>query len=368
MTRDELERRARGGDEAAQLAFADVLDAESRHTEAIDILATAARNGSAEALGRIGARLLVGDRAPMMPQQAIGLIEDSARGGSASAAALLATLCAAGAYRRQSWSEALDLLQRAAENGSAHARSQLALLAGDRALAVEAEAGDAASRGLWGRLRRSVDVAAHAEPPEGRTLNEEPLIRSFPGFVSPPICDWLMARAAEKLKRAEIYNGAPTTNRVGSARTNSIRGFALHEIDLVQLLLQARMSKASGIPFSHMEAPSVLHYAVGQEFVDHYDFIDPNTQGYQQVIAQYGERTVTFLVYLNDDYEGGETAFPRLGVSHKGMRGEGMFFTNALPSGGPDLRALHAGRPPTHGEKWIVSQFIRSRPFVPGVS
>jgi hypothetical protein len=117
-----------------------------------------------------------------------------------------------------------------------------------------------------------------------------------------------------------------------------------------------------------MESPSILHYAVGQQFRDHYDFVDPATPGYEALIAQHGERIVTFLLYLNDDYEGGETAFPSLGLSHKGARGEGMFFTNALPAGGPDRRVLHAGRPPTRGEKWIVSQFIRSRPFVPGAA
>ena len=62
-----------------------------------------------------------------------------------------------------------------------------------------------------------------------------------------------------------------------------------------------------------------------------------------------------------DDYEGGETAFPKLGIRHKGKRREGLLFVNALPSGPPDLRMVHAGTPPTSGEKWIVSQFIRNR-------
>ncbi|MEJ0039722.1 MAG: hypothetical protein WDO68_27395 [Gammaproteobacteria bacterium] len=34
---------------------------------------------------------------------------------------------------------------------------------------------------------------------------------------------------------------------------------------------------------------------------------------------------------------------------------------NSLPDMQPDLRMLHAGRAPTRGEKWIVSQFVRSR-------
>jgi len=45
-----------------------------------------------------------------------------------------------------------------------------------------------------------------------------------------------------------------------------------------------------------------------------------------------------------------------------GARGEGLFFANTLADGLADVRSLHAGRPPTSGEKWVFSQFIRNRP------
>jgi len=41
--------------------------------------------------------------------------------------------------------------------------------------------------------------------------------------------------------------------------------------------------------------------------------------------------------------------------------GEGLFFANSLPNGEPDRRTVHGGRPPTRGEKWVVSQFMRGR-------
>jgi prolyl 4-hydroxylase len=105
----------------------------------------------------------------------------------------------------------------------------------------------------------------------------------------------------------------------------------------------------------------VLHYEVGEQITEHFDFVNPRMPSYDEEIRRRGERIITFLIYLNDDYEGGETDFPLLGVRHKGRRGQGLFFVNALPSGGPDSRTVHAGRPPTRGEKWLLSQFIRSR-------
>ncbi len=135
----------------------------------------------------------------------------------------------------------------------------------------------------------------------------------------------------------------------------------------MQLVLQARIASATGLPFANMEASGVLHYDVGEVFGDHYDFIDPQTPNYAEQIARDGQRVITFLLYLNDDYEGGETDFPRLGIKHKGKTGEGFFFRNALDSGEADVRTLHAGRAPTGGEKWVVTQWIRNRPAVPGV-
>jgi prolyl 4-hydroxylase len=82
---------------------------------------------------------------------------------------------------------------------------------------------------------------------------------------------------------------------------------------------------------------------------------------YAEEIAERGQRIATFLVYLNDDYEGGETDFPDLGLRYHGAKRGGILFTNALPNGDADLRMVHAGRPPRDREKWLMSQFIRNR-------
>jgi hypothetical protein len=69
----------------------------------------------------------------------------------------------------------------------------------------------------------------------------------------------------------------------------------------------------------------------------------------------------TVLVYLNDELEGGETEFLRLGLSHRGRKGDALMFRNVDAQGRPDSRTLHAGRPPTQGEKWVLSVWILDR-------
>jgi hypothetical protein len=70
------------------------------------------------------------------------------------------------------------------------------------------------------------------------------------------------------------------------------------------------------------------------------------------------------LIYLNDDFDGGETNFPLINRRFKGRKGDALFFRNVNDAGAPDIRTLHAGLAPTRGEKWLFSQWARRR--VPG--
>lgn len=352
---------------ANDLEAAAAHDAAGRHDDAINALAVAAQGGDLEALTQLGRRLVIGDRAPLLPREGFGFLMDALQRGSAEAALVLAPLAALGAHTTQSWNDALRLLIIAAERGSPFARAQLTVLSTDARLAHDAS-GSEPQAGVWRQLAQSVDVAAWSVPPPGESLHASPDVRVFPELAPANVCAWLIQRARGRLKRAQVYDPAARNNIEDRGRTNSVAEFSLIETDLVQAALQTRMAAACGLPLRNMEAPAVLHYEVGEEIVNHYDFVDPGIPNYEQEIASRGERAITFLVYLNDDYEGGTTHFPTLGLTHRGQRGEGLYFVNALPDGKPDTRMLHAGRPPTRGEKWIVSQFIRNRATLPSSS
>jgi prolyl 4-hydroxylase len=323
----------------------------------IEALARATRRGEVEAMTQLGKRLVVGDRAPFLPREGARFLIDATHRGGAEAAARLAVLAAAGAFVTQSWDDALDILTVAAERGFLLAQGQLIALVGATGGPVTPE--------TWRRLREKIDLSFWNRPTPATALHDDPNVRAFAGLAPPSVCDWLIDRARDRLVRAEVYDPVAQRDFVSETRTNTAAKFNLVETDVVQLLMQQRMSACCGIPVHHMEGATVLHYAPSEQMTDHYDFVDPRTPGYELEIARNGQRVVTFIVYLNGDYDGGETDFPRLGVRYKGRRGDGLSFTNALPDGQPDLRALHAGLPPTRGEKWLLSQFIRSRPTRP---
>ena len=195
------------------------------------------------------------------------------------------------------------------------------------------------------RVARRIDLDAWRSAPASLDLSTSPLIRSYPEFVSEATCRWLIDRARGRLSRALVYEALSKEVTVRPTRTNTAAPFNLLETDLVLVLAQLKMSACLGVPLRQFEAITVLHYDEGEEITDHFDFIDPNIPSYADDLAQRGDRIVTFLVYLNDDYGGGETAFPRLGIEHKGRRGEGLYFVNARGGRADEADAARGSAP-----------------------
>lgn len=270
--------------------------------------------------------------------EGIALVEAAAAQGYAEALSMLAAIEAIGAGRRQDWGRAFDCLRRAAAAGSAHAQAQLALLGG------------------------TPDIGRLLCVPTRIALAERPRLRLFRGFASPAECEWLIGRQRPRLARATVWDADSGAATVDPARTGSAVELRLAEMDVVTEVLRARIAAATHLPEPIFEVPQLMHYAAGEEFTPHHDYLDPANDGHAADMARRGQRIGTFLIRLNDDFEGGETEFPRAGFSWRGHIGDALFFANVMPDGRPDPMTVHAGRAPQNGEKWIFSQWIRDRP------
>jgi len=266
-------------------------------------------------------------------------------------------MAASGIGLKQDWQAAFDHLQRSAELGFALARAELAILAGQEAGSGQEGARDS---GTCKRLRTAINLRFWP-PALGKPVFTAPRVAIAENFAPPAICDWLIERSRSRLQRATIADPKSGFGTYANARTNSSAEFALADSDVIVHLVRARIAALTGPPVEAMEGASVLHYDVGEEFFRHYDFLDVKQPGYEKQVAEYGQRVLTFLLYLNDDYEGGETEFPALGWRHKGRKGGALFFWNVDPKGAPDFATLHAGLAPTRGEKWLLSQWVRGR-------
>lgn len=286
------------------------------------------------------ARELFDRPTPEAFRDAVALTESAANAGLADAICQLATLDAVGAGRPRDFGNAFSLLRKAAKSGSEQATAQLSLLGNEL----------------------SPDFARLLSSPEPVALSEAPRIRHIPGFAPGAVCDWIMDRIRSKLAPALIWDRESEGGTIDPVRSNSAAELRLTDMDVVLAVLRARMSLATRLPESIFETPQAMRYSVGQQFRLHHDYLDPEIPAQAMDLKRRGQRIATFLVYLNDDYEGGETEFPEAGLSFRGKKGDALFFANVGRSGEPDRRSAHAGRPPIAGEKWILSQWIRDRP------
>jgi prolyl 4-hydroxylase len=282
--------------------------------------------------------------------RAISLIDAAADRNDPVALERKALLEAVGCGRRQSWDRALDCLAIAAELGSEPAREQLHILA--RSPRDESN---------WGRIRSGISVEKLLEVPQKHAVSDAPRLRMIKGFASTGECLWLLGRARDRMRPALVVTPGGRQTKAPS-RTNSGVEFQLVDMDVVVELLRARISAATHLPLPLFETSQVLHYAPGQEFRAHHDYFDPGKPGHIEQLKS-GQRIATFLIYLNDGYTGGETAFPRAMLTFRGDVGDALFIANVERSGKPDPLTLHAGSPPASGEKWIFSQWIRDKPF-----
>ena len=327
----------------AQLRAARALEAADRAAEATDLLRRAAASGDIAAVAALGKHLLIHRREHA--REGLKALDIAAQAGHAESVYLLALFIAEGVGFPQSWQTALGAVQHAATLGWQPAQRDIAFLISE----------------FRGTGPQTLDLSQWLQAPPAQTISPVPRIFAVKNFATPRICDRLIELGRPRLKSAQTYDQDTGALLSDGARTNSDSQLILPHSDLVLALVRARIATSIRMPVAFFETPTVLHYKPGQTFAPHYDFLDDTKPGLSNEIAQNGQRVLTFLLYLNEGFEGGETEFPLIGMRHKGNTGDALCFWSVTPDGSLDRRALHAGLPPTTGEKWLLSQWVRSK-------
>lgn len=237
-------------------------------------------------------------------------------------------------------------------NGVAGRRDWAAALA-----RLEAEAAQVPDRRETLEVLRSMDLDENGDPTTTavpRKLSERPDVRLFEGLLAPQECAYLIKVAEPLFRPSMVYDKA------GHAVKDTMRtsdGAAFHWLieDPVIHALNRRVAKATGTRYLQGEPLQALRYSPDQEYRPHFDFLE----------GVENPRPWTALIYLNDDYEGGETAFVRTDLRVRGKIGDVVTFSNGAADGTRDPLAEHAGLPVTAGTKYLATRWIRERRWVP---
>ncbi len=142
-------------------------------------------------------------------------------------------------------------------------------------------------------------------------------------------------------------------------RTSLTASLGPIDLDLALVALSRAMADAVGEPDEKGEFLSVLQYMPGQQYRPHFDSIPPGPD-----LDQSGQRTKTAILFLNDDFVGGETHFLLPDIKLRASRGDILVFSSFNAKGELDPASRHAGLPVTAGQKWIVTRWFRSKKYM----
>jgi hypothetical protein len=110
-------------------------------------------------------------------------------------------------------------------------------------------------------------------------------------------------------------------------------------------------AKITQKPLNHMEYLQFLKYNKGGYFKEHYD---PEIN-YK---SDTNDRIYTIIIYLNDDFEGGETYFKNINISIKPKKGKAVIFKSLDENGNILKKSLHQGSEVTSGTKYMCNKWI----------
>ncbi|ANK13311.1 prolyl hydroxylase family protein [Erythrobacter neustonensis] len=183
------------------------------------------------------------------------------------------------------------------------------------------------------------------------------------GFVAKPLAEALIALIDAGRRPSTIADD----NGDAAFRTSETCDLAAHlaEVQAIEALL----TTLSGIDPAYGEPLQGQRYAKGQEFKPHTDYFTPGGRDYDRYCALSGNRTWTFMVYLNDVEAGGATRFKALDKTFQPEAGKLLCWNNRhAPAsgetvGGVNPATIHHGMKVRQGVKYVITKWYRERPW-----
>ena len=313
------------------LAQAFALSNAGRNAEAVLIVSRLAAEGEPEALYTFAEMKWRGGMVPQDPLQGREYFRRASEAGHSLATIYYTNLLASGVAGPRDWPEAMRRLEREAKRDRARRRT-LELI---ERMALT-DAGDPVS----------------IPPAEERSA--EPSVRTIGRLLTAAECDYLMAVAEPLYSPSIVYDAQRRAVR-DTIRTSD--GSTIHWLieDPAVHALNRRLGAATDTSAEQGEALQILRYRPGQQYRNHLDFVQ----------SSENQRDQTALVYLNHDFQGGETCFVKTGLKVKGRKGDALIFRNATLDRRPDPLSEHAGLPVTRGTKYLASRWIREKRWAP---
>ena len=176
-------------------------------------------------------------------------------------------------------------------------------------------------------------------------------------FLTPEICAELVALINAERRPSTLADA----NGDDHFRTSETCDFA-PDLPIVQAL-EDQLLALNGIDPAHGEPVQGQRYAVGQEFKPHCDWFNPEGQDWEKYCSVAGQRTWTFMIYLNEVEAGGATRFKALNKTFQPETGKLLCWNNRRTGLRPNPNTIHHGMKVRRGTKYVITKWYRERPW-----
>ena len=183
-------------------------------------------------------------------------------------------------------------------------------------------------------------------------------IYTFNNFLIKEECEELIAISEESLRPSTVSD-PKDSSVVSDYRTSKTAD--LHYFNTPYLnYIDNKIATFMDLYHFSGETLQAQKYNPGQYYKEHCDYFFPLTKEYKTYTEWMGQRTWTFMVYLNDVEEGGETYFKHLKLKVKPEQGKAVFWNNLYKNGIPNIKTMHEALPPVSGDKYVITKWFRS--------
>ncbi len=187
----------------------------------------------------------------------------------------------------------------------------------------------------------------HRKPPHGVIIKK--------GALNVKQCQQLVSYAAKqdskRLAVSHKENTEPTSlERQSSAIDMGNKHSTL--VSLVEKLLNIAAAEMN-LQIKHFTPPTLMHYGSGDYYHQHSDseVFNPNLKKWEKKV----DRDISLLLYLNDDFDGGDLLFNYFNYTYSPRQGDLVIF----PS---DHRYLHEAKAVTKGSRYVIVSWAATLP------
>ena len=189
--------------------------------------------------------------------------------------------------------------------------------------------------------------------------SKEPFLATISNGIPTSLINNILTESNFQPSPVFAYNSQNENITMNEVRNSSTMHTGSKYIKLTKIVLEHLKNEFNhSYDLTCCESWQIARYEPGQYYRPHHDYF--NIENHKDYVKN--DRVATVILYLTDDFKGGQTFFKILNIKISPMAGAMVYFT--YPADTPSsTKTLHEGCDVISGIKYIATLWIRQSSF-----